>query len=140
MSITLKRDFSAPILDLDNKPILPGATMEGLQKALGIAFDGVPEDKRDEVRKAAEAALNAPMTLGAVCAQALTSPGADKQPLPEGVATTRLALALKVNAGGTIEITTAERDLLKDLVGKFYLGAVVPGRVAMLLEDAPTQH
>lgn len=139
MSITLKRDFSAPILDLDNKPILPGATMEGLQKALGIAFDGVPEDKREDVRKAAEAVLNAPLTLGDVCSEALTKPSQGDAPLGDGIATSRLMLALKVKSG-EVEITTVERDLLKERVSRFYLGAIVPGRVAMLLEDAPVQH
>lgn len=139
MSITLKRDFSTPVLDLDNQPILPGATMEGLQKALGIAFDYIPEDKREEARDKAQAALNAPLTFADVCSEALTKPSQGDQPLGDGVATSRLMLAIRLKSGEA-EITTAERDTLKERVSKFYLGAIVPGRVAMFLEDAPTSH
>jgi hypothetical protein len=133
MTITHKRDFSAPILDLKGKPVPQGVSIEALQSALDVVLKKVPESEHESVKAAIGVVLGAPMTFGDAIAHALTAPNQDDKLAP-GEATKRMALALKIVNGGIVEITPDERDLMKRAIEKAYLGAVIPGRTIVMLE------
>lgn len=137
--LTLKRNFSAQVLDLTNRAVPTGATVEGLTKALDLALAKVPADQQESLTAAIKSIFGEPLTLGAAGSMALTSPIQSEGALPAGEALKRMALALKIHAGGEVEITTAERDLIKERISKYYLGAIVPGRCEMLLEAEPAR-
>ena len=130
---TLKRDFSAEILDLRGRPMKGSGTMETLSKVLDLALSKVPESEQESLQKAIDIIMGEPNTLGAVVSNALTAP-VQGETFGSGEATKRLKLALKIVDGGMVEITTEERDMMKERVSKVYLGALVPGRAAELLE------
>lgn len=133
---TLKRDFSAEILDLRGKPMKGSGTMETLGKVLDVALSKVPASEQESLQKQIDIIMGEPNTLGAVVSNALTAP-VQGETMGSGEATKRLKLALKIVDGGMVEISTEERDLMKERVSKVYLGALVPGRVAELLETEP---
>lgn len=130
----LLRDFSAQILDLKGKPVPGNATTEALSKALDLALAKVPEAEREGLTNAINIIVGEPMTLGGAVAHALTTPTPGENGMAIGESSKRLSLALKLIDGGMVEITPEERDLMKERVSKVYLGALVPGRIAELLE------
>lgn len=130
----LKRDFSAPILDIKGKPLHGNGSVEAMTKALDLAISKVPEAEQEALSAALSIILGEPLTLGAAVAHALTAAAPDEPGLAPGEAEKRLNLALRLVDGGVVEITPEERGLMKRRAGKAYRGALVPGRVAMLLE------
>jgi hypothetical protein len=130
----MQRDFSSAILGLNGKPVRPQTTIERFAEAVEKAVSVLEPAARAAVEKAIAEALGEPLTLGMACADALVQPVKDEGPVPVGDARKRLALALKIGAGGKHEIEPADRDLMKERVSRYFVGALIPGRVDQLLE------
>ena len=107
-------DVSAPILDIDGKPI-PACAAK------------TPECER-------------PMTLGDVAMTALLTPYPDEAegtrggvPITGQQKADRMALAIRIHDGGKVDLTAEQIALAKLLVGKAY-GPLVVGRAWALLD------
>lgn len=135
-SAGVQRDLSELVLDLDGLPIRIGSTIEGLLTAINKTMSSAPPEVQEKMRAALMEVADAPLTLGRAASGALIAV------LPEDRSTEaermdRLLLAMKLHAGGTVEITPQERDLVKRCVWKRYPGALIAPRVCMLIERAP---
>lgn len=134
----MQRDFSTLILGLSGKPLRTQVTIERFAEAVEKAVSVLDPAPRAAVEKAIAEALGEPLTLGMACADALVQPVKDENSVPVGEARKRLALALKIGGGGIHEIEPAERELMKERVGRYFVGALILGRVDQLLEGEGT--
>lgn len=72
------------------------------------------------------------LTLRVVALNALMAMLPDEQRLPGDKKVERFALAMRVNAGGEVDVSAEDAALMKDLIGKVY-GALVVGRAYEML-------
>ncbi|MGP1675937.1 MAG: hypothetical protein ACTS6J_02110 [Burkholderiales bacterium] len=135
----MKRNFSETILDLDGDPVVLGLSMEAFTRALNAAFQFLPKASQDALNTALEKEARKPLTLGAACVGALMSVYEGEQTMDDSVRLARMMLAVKINAGGIVDIEPVERDLIKPLLKKKWAGSIlIPVVAAQLLEkDAP---
>ncbi len=136
----LKRDFSALILDLDDEPVRPQLTVQRVSQALNALIPNLPDDPgaaKLALAKALQEAGDKPLTLGAAASAALLDSYPDEKDLSATERTDRLLLAMRVHKGGAIEITPEERDKMKRLLGKHWLGSLVAPRAWIMLETEP---
>lgn len=101
-------DFSAPILDLFGRPCIEA----------GTGSNGT--DPKN-------------LTLATVASSALTAAIPDEPNQSAAVKVQRFGLALRVAAGGSVDLKAEEVAMLKDLIGKLYQPLVV-GRAYDLLD------
>lgn len=133
----MKRDFSAPILDLDGEPISLGLTPQAITRALDTVIADIPAEVVARLKVAIEKETGKPLTLGSVVVQALMAPHKGEEDLGGDERIARMELARKVNKGGTIEISAADRDRIKPLVKRLFQGPLVYVTASELLEQDP---
>jgi len=135
---TITRDFSAKITDLKGEPVHIGATVPGVLNAVNTIWETLTDEQKASFNEALEKHAGQPATLATVACTALLPNGfteTDRNISPEE-GLKRFRLALKLNAAtGPIEIETADRDLIKQVVNKHHT-LLVRGRVEQLLETA----
>jgi hypothetical protein len=106
-------DFSAKILDFNNKPVIDDAVC--------------PADTSGKRPCATE------VTLGDVSVRALMAVAPDEQNLAGEEKFKRFVLAMKIKDGGEVALSAEDIALLKKLIGKIYAPLVV-GRAFPLLD------
>ncbi len=134
----MKRDFSEQIIDLDGEPVRAGMSLETFARALNTVFPFLPKEGQEALNKALEKEAGKPMTLGSACVGALMTVYEGEQNMDDGVRLARMTLAVKINAGGVIDLEPADRDLVKPLLKKKWAGSIlIPVVAARLLEKEP---
>jgi hypothetical protein len=129
------QDFSTQLNDLDGTPIVLGLDPQFGQVLAGF-ISALPKDQATELVKRSNEIFGKPATLGGICVAALLAPFEDEKGLPDRERMTRYELARRINKAGTQEFSAEDRDLMKKLVGKRYLGSLLAPTVWELLEGA----
>ena len=129
------RNFSAPILDLNDVPMKVGVSPEAqaFLECIWAALLKLSPNQAEILQKDIDALTGKTVTLGLACSVALMSPLDGDKPLSPVESSDRLALALKVGRGGDVDVTTDEIVLFKERVAKRY-GTLIGGRAYDLLE------
>lgn len=136
----MNRDFSKRITDLSGDAIPQGISVEGINRAINTIWAELSQETKDKLVAELEKAGNAPLTLASACCTALLAPFEDERssPPPGDVRVKRYRLAGKIHAGGVVDITADERDMIKPLLFKAFGGSLIPVVAADLLEtDVP---
>ena len=130
MSEKFKRDFGQTVNSIDGEPVRAGMSLQSVATAL-IAM---PRDLRAAFEAELDKAAKQPLTLAVAAINALQSPYEDEKSLDAVERMKRFQLALRVNKGGMVKISTEERDKIKKLIYKYYLGSAIAPVCDMLLE------
>ena len=134
----MKRDFDAPILNIDGQPVRVGDSAQAIAKAVSSVWKIMPKDVQDALNAALAKEAGKPLTLGDACVSVLMGAYPDEPGLSLPERAKRMKLALRITEGGVQDIEPEDRDLIKPLLIKGYNGPLVPVRCAELLEkDAP---
>lgn len=136
---TIMRDFSQVFRNLDGSPVRTGITQETAVRAIELALAKVPADQREGVKKAIEALIAEPLTLGAAAGTALINAmsGEERKHLEPQEASRRWVLAMEIYKGGRIEISTDQREMIKQRIAMGYPGALIAGQAHDMLETDP---
>lgn len=131
----MKRNFDEQILDLDNEPVRRDASLEAFTRALNAVFPFLPKESQDALNTALEKEMGKPLTLGSACVSALMTVYQGEEKMEDSVRLARMDLAVKINAGGVLDIEPDDRDLIKPLLKKKWAGSIlIPVVAARLLE------
>jgi len=106
----MKFNFSQPLVNMNNQIFLTNRVT------------GIGEDQQVE---------QVELTVGSVCADCLLT---DEQGLNAKDKIDRYELAKKIYEGGVHEITSEQRDLIRDMVGK-YGKTVMVGQIIPFLDE-----
>jgi hypothetical protein len=140
----LRRDFAQPVLDMRGKPVMLGASLQSLQKAISRFIREADSAAVDLFKEILDEEGLEEMTLGVAAIESLGGAYEDEKGLAMDTRNTRFLLGLRITEamqnGGICEITPDERDKIKELVRKNFTGSVIAPRVSQLLEiDADEQ-
>lgn len=133
----MKRNFHQVIADLRGKPVRVNLSAETLLRALDSALRKLDPAQAEIVQKEVMAAAGEPLTMKDACADALTGALPGDENLALGERSKRMALAMKIYSafpGDATEITSDERDVIKQCVNKYFKGVLVPASVAQMLD------
>lgn len=130
----MKRNFDEKILDLDGMPVIVGSSVAVLLRALDSVLATLPADLKQSFTDAIAAQAGRPLTLATACSSALMGAYDDERLLDASTRIKRMELARKVHAGGIVDITPEDRDMIKPLLMKCFAGILVPVVAGELLE------
>jgi hypothetical protein len=130
----MKRDFDRLIVDLDGQPVRLGQSMETLQSVVNAMWPKLSPELQKEFSDAMDKHMNVPLTLGSACVGALMGAYDDERNLGDDERMSRMELARRIHKGGIQDIEPKDRDRVKPLLRKRYMGILVPVVCAELLE------
>lgn len=130
----MKYNSQEVLKDLDGEPLRDGLSLDGFIAQMNAQLD---DESKRKFQQALDKIKRKELTLGRVCANALTSNFPDEQNLEGAEKMHRMQIALKV-LKPKFRLTPTEKETIKKLVGKMY-GPVVVGPVWALLEGTPLE-
>ncbi len=131
-----KIDFGQAIKSMKGVPLRIGATLhtQTLSSVLGIISNaGAEPAQLQKILDKLDKDIGAPLTLCECAVSALGQHYPDEQNLDAGERMKRFRLALRLKPS-MVKITAEERDLMKKLIGKFYLDHVIAPQCWLMLE------
>lgn len=134
----MKRNFDEQILGLDGEPVRLGMTVEVIARAIATFLSQMTPEQTAAFNAILDKQAKKPLTFGASCVTVLMGAYQDESGLPLPERAKRMELAIRINKGGVQEITPEDRDMIKPLLIKGFMGILIPVVCAELLEkDAP---
>lgn len=133
-----KLDFSTQLRGLDGEVLRGGfgALAAPLTAAVNKVSEGFSAEQKAELGKLLDKAFGKEMSLANAAADSLLAGYEDEKNLGGEEKIRRLDLARRFCKGGVQEFNTTERDLIKQLVGKNFIGPLIYGLVVEALEGA----
>ncbi len=130
----MKRNFDEVILDLDGIPVRCEASPQTLLAAINDVWPQLAPDIQTALGKALDAHAGPALTLRTACLGALMGAYEDERNLSDDERMARMELARRIHKGGVQDIEPKDRDRIKPLLKKRYIGILVPVVAAELLE------
>lgn len=130
----ITRNFDTELNGIRGEIIPRGTTLAtiiaGLEKAQGI----LGEDAARVIRECMNEATGAAVSYADVCGDALVAPLPGEDELPMGLRSRRYALAVRIIAGGAIDLAPEDRDMIKDCVNRHIKGSLIPPQIERFME------
>lgn len=134
----LRRDFAQPVLDMRGKPVMLGASVQSLQRAISRFLKESASDAVDQFKAILDEEGIEEMTLGIAAIESLGGAYDDEKNMAMDERNKRFLLGLRItealSQGGMGEINADERDKIKELIRKNYTGSTIAPRCSQLLE------
>lgn len=138
----MKRNFDEIVCDLDGAPVQTGMSAEAFHAAMLTIWEQLPQPLKDTYNAKLNEQGMLPLTLGRACVKALLGAYDEEKNMDDIVRVGRMELARKIHKGGVIDIEPKDRDMIKPLIKKMFLGVMVPVLLWEMLEkdagDPPT--
>lgn len=133
-----KLDFSTKLCGLDGEVLRSGfgALAAPLTLAVNSCSGDFSAEQKEALGKKLDKAFGKEMTLGSAAADSLLAGYEDEKNLGAEEKIRRYELAKRFSKGGVQEFNTTERDLIKTLVGKNFVGPLIYALVSEALEAA----
>jgi hypothetical protein len=135
----LRLNFDTKVLDLDGAPIRLGPSHAAIVEAINAVTSGFSAKDQAAIGAKLDLHFGREETLKTLAVAGLLGVYDDERNLGDEERIRRYELAKRINKGGEQSFNTTERDLMKKLVGKRFLGPLVAPIVWEALELAESE-